>query len=87
MANLDNVLALNNVSSVQASGTSEEIANDWDKLSSMTADMLSGILVTTPLTPVAITLDKYNLSTNALADLPSSQPLALLDVSPSLATA
>ncbi len=75
------------VGTVQISDTSQAIATGWDDLSALSADGLAGVTVTTPLTPVAITLDQYkdSASAAALTQL-GAQPLALLDVAPGQAT-
>jgi len=90
MNQLGNVKAMSNIGSVQVTDTSQKIADGWDSLASMSADSLSGIVSTTPSTPVAITMSQWSTSAAALADLQVGTPgqkLALLDVLPSQATA
>jgi hypothetical protein len=74
------------VGSVKVSDTSQAIAAGWDDLSGLTAEGLASLTVTTPQTPVAITLAQYNDAAIALGKL-GSQSLALLDVAPDQATA
>ena len=86
MANLSDFLTTkpDHMGSVQISDTSQAIATGWDDLaalSALSADGLAGLTVTTPETPVAITLDQYNQSATVLAKIPS-QSLAVLDVPP-----
>ncbi len=71
--------------SVQVSDTSQAISTGWDDLLNLSTDGLAGLTVTTPQTPVAITLEQYKQSATALAKLPT-QPLALLDVAAGQAT-
>jgi hypothetical protein len=87
MADLSDFLAESpsRVGSVQVSDTSQAIATGWDDLLALSSDGLAGLTVTTPQTPVAITLEQYNQSSTVLAKL-TSQPLALLDVAPGQAT-
>lgn len=87
MEDLNDFLTANpdRVGSVQVSDTSQAIATGWDDLLALSSDGLAGLTVTTPQTPVAITLEQYNQSSTVLAKL-TSQPLALLDVAPGQAT-
>jgi hypothetical protein len=87
MADLNDFLTANpeRVGSVRVSDTSQAIATGWNDLLALSSDGLAGLTVTTPQTPVAITLEQYNQSSTVLAKL-TSQPLALLDVAPGQAT-
>ena len=90
MANLNDFLITkpDHMGSVQISDNSQAIATGWDDLtalSNLSANGLAGLTVTTPQTPVAITLDQYNQSATVLAKIPS-QVLAVLDVPPGQAS-
>jgi len=77
------------VESLRMSDTSQAIAAGWDDLTAMTAISAEGLVsltVTTPQTPVAITLAQYKDAANVLTKL-GAQSLALLDVAPDQATA
>ena len=86
VTDLDTLGVRNEVSSIQISDQSANVAANWDQLLAL-GDKLNSIEITNVQDPVAITFDQYAVSATTIAKLlPANQALALLDVPPDQAT-
>ena len=86
VTDLDTLAEKNEVSSIQISDQSANVAANWDQLLAL-GDKLNSIGITNVQDPVAITFDQYAVSATTIAKLlPANQALALLDVPPDQAT-
>jgi len=86
VTDLDTLAEKNEVSSIQISDQSANVAANWDQLLAL-GDKLNSIEITNVQDPVAITFDQYAVSATTIAKLlPANQALALLDVPPDQAT-
>lgn len=82
VTDLDTLAEKNEVSSIQISDASANVAASWNQLLAL-GDKLNSIEITNDQVPVAITFDQYAISATTIAKLiPANQALALLDVPP-----